>query len=64
MTYPIKTFKAPATKIDNMVQVIEGQGDVPLKQTQEISVPPAPSKADMKAKGFGAMLRSQMFKVR
>lgn len=64
MTYPIKTFKAPATKIDNMVQVIEGQGSVPLKQMQDCSVPPAPSKSDMKARGFGAMLRSQMFKVR
>jgi hypothetical protein len=64
MAYPIKTFKAPATKIDNMVQVIEGQGSVPLKQMQECSIPPAPSKGDMKARGFGAMLRSQMFKVR
>jgi hypothetical protein len=64
MTYPIKTFKAPATKIDDSVQVIEGQGSVPLKKIEDISVPGAPSKADMKAKGFGAMLRSQMFKVR
>jgi len=64
MAYPIKTFKAPATKIDNMVQVIEGQGSVPLKQMQEVPVPAAPSKGDMKARGFGAMLRSQMFKVR
>ena len=64
MTYPIKTFKAPATKIDDSVQVIEGQGSVPLKKIEDCSVPPAPSKADMKARGFGAMLRSQMFKVR
>jgi len=47
-----------------MVQVIEGQGSVPLKQMQDCSVPGAPSKGDMKARGFGAMLRSQMYKVR
>jgi len=64
MTYPIKTFKAPATKIDDSVQVIEGQGNVPLKKTENFPVPGAPSKGDMKARGFGAMLRSQMFKVR
>ena len=64
MTYPIKSSKTQTPKIDNMVQVIEGQGSVPLRQMQECSVPPAPSKGDMKARGFGAMLRSQMFKVR
>ena len=64
MGYPIKTFKAPATKIDDSVQVIEGQGSVPLKKTENYPVPGAPPKGDMKARGFGAMLRSQMFKVR
>jgi hypothetical protein len=64
MTYPIKTFKAPATKIDDSVQVIEGQGVVPLKKIENYPVPGAPPKGDMKARGFGAMLRSQMFKVR
>lgn len=62
--YPIKRDKTQTPKIDNMTQVIEGQGSVPLKQMQDCSVPGAPSKGDMKARGFGAMLRSQMFKVR
>lgn len=64
MGYPIKSSKTVTPKVDNMTQVIVGQGDVPLKQMQDCSVPPAPTKADMKARGFGAMLRSQMFKVR
>lgn len=68
MTYPIKRSKTQTPKIDNMVQVIEGQGSVPLKQMQEVDMHggfgPTVPKGDMKARGFGAMLRSQMFKVR
>ena len=64
MTYPIKSSKTQTPKVDVMTQVIEGQGSVPFKRTEETSVPPAPPKGDMKARGFGAMLRSQMFKVR
>lgn len=64
MTYPIKRSKTQTPKVDDMTQVIVGQGDVPFRRTEEVSVPPAPSKGDMKARGFGAMLRSQMFKVR
>ena len=68
MTYPIKRSKTQTPKVDNMVQVIEGQGNVPLKQMQEVDMyggfgPTAP-KGDIKARGFCAMLRSQMFKVR
>lgn len=63
MAYPIKSDKTATPKVDN-AQVIEGQGSVPLKQMQDCSVPGAPSKGDMKAKGFGLMLRSQMYKVR
>lgn len=64
MGYPIKRSATVTPKVDVMTQVIEGQGDVPLKRTEEFSVPGAPPKGDMKAKGFGAMLRSQMYKVR
>jgi hypothetical protein len=64
MTYPIKSSKTQTPKVDNMTQVIVGQGDVPFRRMEECSIPPAPPKGDMKARGFGAMLRSQMFKVR
>lgn len=45
-------------------QDIEGQGSVPLAGEKPASIPGAPPKGDMKARGFGLMLRSQMFKVR
>ena len=45
-------------------QDIEGHGSVPLAGEQPCSIPSAPSKGDMKARGFGQMLRSQMYKVR
>lgn len=43
---------------------IEGQGTVPYGGEKPATIAPAPSKGDMKARGFGLMLRSQMFKVR
>ena len=63
MTYPVKRDKTITPKVDTSMEV-EGQGTVPLKQLEECSVPGAPSKGEMKAKGFGQMLRSQMYKVR
>lgn len=48
----------------SMTQDIEGQGSVPLAGEKPCSIPAAPPKNDMKARGFGLMLRSQMFKVR
>lgn len=64
MSYPIKSAKTKTPKVDDMVQVIEGQGTVPFRKTETISVPGAPSKGEMRVRGFGAMLRGQMFKVR
>jgi hypothetical protein len=64
MTYPIKRAKTKTPKVDDMVQVIEGQGTVPFRKTENVTIPGAPSKGEMKARGFGAMLRGQMFTVR
>ena len=63
MKNPIKRDKTITPKIISGLE-IEGQGHVPGPNQQEIAVAGAPSKSDMKAKGFGLMLRSQMFKVR
>jgi hypothetical protein len=63
MTYPIKTDKTITPKVDTSMEV-QSQGTVPYKKTEDVSIPPAPSKGDMEAKGFGLMMRSQMYKVR
>jgi hypothetical protein len=63
MANPIKRDKTITPKIDTSMEV-QSQGSVPYKKIEDVSVPPAPSKGDMEAKGFGLMLRSQMYKVR
>jgi len=63
MSYPIKRSKTKTPKIDDMVQVIEGQGEVPLRRTENVTVPGAPSRGEMKVRGFNAMLRSKTFRI-
>ena len=63
MTYPITRDKTITPKVETSMSV-QSQGTVPYKKIEEVSVPPAPSKNDMEAKGFGLMMRSQMYKVR
>jgi len=63
MTNPIKRDKTITPSVISGLD-IQSQGHVPGPMQQEVPVPGAPSKSDMKAKGFGLMLRSQMFKVR
>lgn len=63
MVYPVKRDKTITPTVETSMSV-QSQGTVPYKQMKEIPVPPAPSKGDMEAKGFGLMMRSQMYKVR
>jgi hypothetical protein len=63
MTYPIKRDKTVTPTPTNSMEV-QSQGTVPYKKMEDCSIPPAPSKGDMEARGFGLMMRSQMYKVR
>lgn len=63
MKNPIKSAKVGTPAVTTGLDIV-GQGHVPGATQQDVPVPSAPSKGDMKARGFGAMLRSQMFKVR
>jgi hypothetical protein len=63
MAYPIPRDKTITPKVETSMSV-QSQGTVPYKGMKEIPVPPAPSKNDMEARGFGLMMRSQMYKVR
>lgn len=62
MKNPIKSSKVSATPITTGID-IPGQGHVPGKTQQDVGIPAA-QKGEMKARGFGGMLRSTMFKVR
>jgi hypothetical protein len=63
MTYPVKRDKTITPTVETSMSV-QSQGTVPYKKIEDCSVPPAPSKGEMEAKGFGLMMRSQMYKVR
>jgi hypothetical protein len=63
MAYPIKRDKTITPNCETSMSV-QSQGTVPYKKIETFSVPGAPSKNDMEARGFGLMMRSQMFKVR
>jgi hypothetical protein len=63
MAYPIKRDKTITPTAETSMSV-QSQGNVPYKKTEEFAVPGAPTKSDMQARGFGLMMRSQMFKVR
>jgi hypothetical protein len=63
MTYPIKRDKTITPMAETSMSV-QSQGTVPYKKTETFSVPGAPTKNDMEARGFGLMMRSQMYKVR
>ncbi len=62
MKNPIKRNKPTDPAISTGLD-IPGQGHVPGKTQQDVGVPAA-QKGEMKARGFGAMLRGTMFKVR
>lgn len=62
MGYPIKRGKTATPNVETSLS-IQSQGTVPYKKTETFSVPGAPPKSDMKARGFGLMLRSQMYTV-
>ena len=63
MKNPIKRDKTITPSVISGIDV-PSQGHVPGPDQQNAPIAGAPSKGDMKAKGFGLMLRSQMFKVR
>jgi hypothetical protein len=63
MGYPIKRDKTITPTVETSMSV-QSQGTVPYKKTETFAVPGAPTKNDMEARGFGLMMRSQMFKVR
>jgi hypothetical protein len=63
MANPIKRDKTITPTIISGIDV-PGQGHVPGPSQETVSVPGSPPKGDMKAKGFGLMMRSQMYKVR
>jgi hypothetical protein len=63
MAYPIPRDKTVTPTVETSMSV-QSQGAVPYKKMEECAVPSAPSKNDMEARGFGLMMRSQMYKVR
>ena len=63
MANPIKRDKTVTPTVETSMSV-QSQGTVPYKKTEEFAVPGAPTKNDMEARGFGLMMRSQMYKVR
>lgn len=62
MKNPIKRSKVATPAVTTGLD-IPGQGHVPGAKQQDVGIPAA-QKGEMKARGFGAMLRGTMFKVR
>jgi hypothetical protein len=67
MTYPIKRDKTITPTVETSMSV-QSQGTVPYKKMEDVPMnggfgPTAP-KGEQKARGFGLMLRSQMYTVR
>jgi len=66
MGYPIKRGKTATPNVETSLS-IQSQGTVPYKKIEDVPMnggfgPTAP-KGEQKARGFGLMLRSQMYTV-